>query len=129
MKTIIAGSRNIINLAILNEAVQRSAFDITHVLSGGARGIDKLGEYWAKVRDVPLSIFPAEWKSKGKSAGMIRNIQMAEEADALIAVWDGKSKGTQHMIDVAKKKGLMVYVHEVKRTDSLHTIAGISHTV
>ena len=110
MKTIIAGSRNIKNISIIYQTVYESGFDITEVVSGTARGVDKLGEQWATENNIPIKRMPANWNLYGKSAGPIRNNEMADYADALIAIWDGKSKGTKWMIDVANKRGLMVYV-------------------
>ena len=64
----------------------------------------------AKDNNISLMCFPADWNKYGKRAGYIRNEQMAKEADALIAFWDGKSKGTKHMIDIARSKGLLIRV-------------------
>lgn len=119
MKTIIAGSRGITDMGHLELAIARAQhvhyqLVITEVVSGGARGVDKLGEQWAAAHNVPLKVFPADWDAKGKAAGHIRNIEMAEYADALIALWDGESRGTQHMISTARKLGLVVFVAEVK---------------
>jgi hypothetical protein len=55
-------------------------------------------------------VFPADWKTHGKAAGPIRNRQMAKNAEALIALWDGNSRGTKNMIETATKLGLKVYV-------------------
>jgi len=112
MKTIIAGSRGITNLFVVEKAVELSGFDITEVVSGTARGVDQLGEEWAAMRLVPIKRFPANWNLYGKSAGHRRNKQMAEYAEALIAVWDGVSPGTKNMIDTAKELGLKVHVEE-----------------
>lgn len=57
-----------------------------------------------------LTIFKADWDKHGKAAGFKRNTEMAKYADALIAFWDGKSKGTKHMIDTAKSHNLKVRV-------------------
>jgi hypothetical protein len=81
------------------------------VVSGTARGIDSLGEAWAAVHNIAVKRFPAKWKELGKSAGFKRNEQMAKYGDALVAIWDGKSRGTMHMINLAKKHGLTVYVY------------------
>jgi hypothetical protein len=113
MKVIIAGSREITSYVVVQLAVAGSGFDITEVVSGTARGVDQLGELWAFENDIPVKRFPADWKKYGKSAGYKRNQQMAEYADALIAIWDGKSAGTGHMISIAKMKQLPVYVHNV----------------
>lgn len=84
------------------------------MVSGTADGVDKLGEQWAKGRLIPVEKFYPKWKLYGKYAGLVRNTEMARTSQALLAVWDGKSKGTAHMIHVAKKKGLLVYVHQVE---------------
>ena len=112
MKVIIAGSRGIDNINSIQEAVVISNFNINEVVSGTARGVDKLGEYWAEQHGIRVKQFPANWNEFGKSSGYRRNVEMAEYADALLAIWDGKSKGTKHMIDIAAKKGLKVFVHE-----------------
>ena len=112
MKTIIAGSRGVTHAEIVEKAILLSQFDITEVVSGTARGVDQLGEAWAEKNHIPIRRFPADWDTFGKSAGMIRNKQMAEYADALIAIWDGESKGTLNMIHVANRLGLKVYIHE-----------------
>ena len=102
MHVIIAGSRSITDYASVCDAVRRSGFAITRVVSGMAAGVDSLAIRYAAEHGLPCDRFPAEWKRWGRSAGYRRNAQMAEHADALIAVWDGKSPGTRHMIEVAK---------------------------
>ena len=113
MRTIIAGSRNINNYTTVRCAIENSGFTPTVVISGGARGVDKFGEMYAKSRGIKLEIYPANWNKFGKSAGYKRNYQMAQLSDALIAIWNGKSKGTAHMINLAKSKNLKVHVYHV----------------
>lgn len=103
MKVIIAGSRNIIDFALWHvktaiEDAKLVGIEITEVVSGGARGIDWCGEQYAIANDIPYKVFHADWKRFGVGAGPLRNVEMAEYADALIAIWDGKSKGTLDMI-------------------------------
>lgn len=114
MKVIIAGSRSIFEYNLVEEAVEESGFDISCVVSGMAKGVDVLGEQWAIKHIKNIHYCPANWNKHGKSAGYIRNAEMADIADALIAIWDGKSKGTKHMIDIAKTKGLQIYIKEIK---------------
>jgi hypothetical protein len=114
MKTIIAGSRNIKSYSTVLKAIKASGFEITEVVSGGARGIDRLGEIWGVKNDLNVERFLAQWDKYGKSAGYRRNVEMANYAEALIAIWDGESKGTKHMIDIATEKGLKVFVHRLK---------------
>jgi hypothetical protein len=110
MKTIIAGSRTITNRNEIAVAVARSRFQISEVVSGGARGIDQLGERWAETNEIPIKQFLPRYETFGKKAPIIRNAEMARYADALIAIWDGKSGGTRNMIEQAKKYGLRLYV-------------------
>jgi len=117
MKIIIAGSRKItdkakINLAIFNGIKKLVPFneipDIV-IISGGARGVDLEGEAWARSFGYPIKRFNPDWDKYGKRAGYLRNVEMANNADALIALWDGESKGTKHMMDIAREKNLKIY--------------------
>lgn len=112
MKVIIAGSREGFDLCDVYEAWGQSGFKITEVVSGTARGVDRLGEILAHKEGFPIKEFPADWDNLGKRAGYVRNAQMAEYGDALIALWDGESKGTKHMIDLAYKAGIEVFVYK-----------------
>jgi len=85
-----------------------SEFKDIEIVSGHANGADKLGERYAKENNLKLTLFPANWDLNGKSAGYIRNYEMAKYADVLIAFWDGKSKGTMDMISQANKRDLIV---------------------
>src|SRR5882757_5353350 len=114
MRTIIAGSRGIWQYSLLLDAISEAGFDITTVISGTANGVDRLGERWAEEMKLPLERYPADWDKWGKSAGYRRNAEMAEIADALIAVTNG-SRGTGHMIDLATAKGLKIYVKDIRR--------------
>ena len=114
MRTIIAGSRSITNYDVVNKATIDSKFDITEVISGTARGVDQIGELWAKNNNIPVEKHPADWDKYGKSAGYIRNEEMAKCSDALIAIWDGESKGTKHMLDLAVKHGLKIFMQGIK---------------
>jgi len=112
MKTIVAGSRDGVTLDLVRQAMLEAPFGITSVVSGTARGADRFGERVALEYGLPVHRFPADW-SLGKSAGYIRNAEMADNAEALVAVHAHGSKGTQHMIDLAQKKGLQVYVMKI----------------
>lgn len=113
MKTIVAGSRNCNSFKTVYEAISNSGFsdEISEIVSGGARGVDQLGERFGKKFDVPVKIFLANWEKYGRMAGIMRNREMAEYANALIAIWDGQSRGTANMIEEAKKRNLKVYVY------------------
>ena len=79
------------------------------IVSGTARGADQLGERYAREKGFSIKRFPADW-SLGKVAGYLRNKEMAEYANGLVAFWDGKSRGTKMMIDLAKEHGLSIRV-------------------
>lgn len=113
MKVIIAGGRNFNDYDFLCKKVDEilvwNYIDI-EIVSGTANGTDKLGERYALEWGFPVKQFPSNWDLHGKSAGYLRNSEMAKYSDLLIAFWDGKSKGTKHMIDLAKKGGLIVEI-------------------
>lgn len=113
MKTIIAGSRDFLNYEVLQQVVSGCDWNITYIISGAARGADALGEQYARSHNIPIMLYPANWDKYGVAAGHIRNKEMAENADALIAFWDGKSKGTKNMIDVFKRKRLPMLVYYI----------------
>lgn len=128
MRTIVAGSRGVTDYRVVQAAIQGSGFSISTVLSGCAQGVDSLGERWAKDNGVPVERYPAQWYVNGvldRAAGHKRNRLMGDNADALVAVWDGKSPGTKGMIDYARRKGLYVYVHD----SSSRVMAGSPYVV
>jgi hypothetical protein len=118
MRVIIAGGRDFNNFKYFCLNVNESLDSLMYsddpqdfeIISGGVNGADKLGEKFAKEGGFKLKIMPADWTTNGKYAGYIRNSEMADYAKKdsdyaiLIAFWDGKSKGTKHMIDIAKNK-------------------------
>ena len=125
LRVIIAGSRDFNDFPkLMNSSIEilteiskkRNDLDRIRIISGTARGADKLGEQYAKIAGYELSKFPADWNGLGKRAGYVRNAEMAKFAveddnyGVLIAFWDGKSRGTKHMIDLAKRYGLEIHV-------------------
>lgn len=109
MKVIVAGSRTIANRGLIAKAMTDSGFRIDEVVCGCARGVDTEAAFIAKMRGIPIKEFPADWDLYGKRAGYIRNAQMADYADALILIWDGKSRGSANMLKQAREKGLLIY--------------------
>lgn len=109
VKVIIAGSRSIGSYEDVGRAIEKAPFEITEVVSGGAQGVDQLGKFWAYQAGIPSKQFNAHWSEHGKAAGPIRNREMAAYADALIAIWDGKSRGTKNMIEEMEKLNKPVF--------------------
>lgn len=116
MKLAIIGSRTIIDkekiFLELEEIYKTKKIDL--VVSGGAKGPDSIGEYWAKEKGIPVKVFLPDWVNLGKSAGMIRNKDIIQECDMVIAFWDGKSKGTLNAIEIAKKMNKKVKILNCK---------------
>lgn len=117
-RIIIAGSRSCPeDSTILKDKINKILFNIdcydAEIVSGTCKGTDILGENYAKDNNLPIKQFPADWDKHGKKAGYIRNKEMAEYATHLISLWDGESKGTKMMIDLAKRNGLKVRVIEI----------------
>jgi hypothetical protein len=122
-RVIIAGSRSFNDYTLLREhclSVLQEKMK-THrviIVSGHARGADSLGERFANELGLPFELHPAKWRLLGKAAGMVRNAEMAKCSDALIAFWDGESRGTRHMINFARKRGLDISVFNTSQTRS-----------
>jgi len=122
MRVIIAGSRDLMpatrqdvfswRMQCVAHAVQESGFDISVVISGGAEGIDTVGEAWAKQNSIPVERYPANWRKYAKAAGHIRNEEMAKVAQALICIWDGMSPGSRNMLETASRYGLRIRVFQ-----------------
>ena len=120
MKIVIAGSRTITDMKVLIKVLSLCGYKITEqdeIVSGGARGVDTLGEIYAKQAGIKVTIFKPDWDKYGKVAGLMRNKEMAKYASehygygALIAFWDGKSRGTDNMINNAIASELKVFVY------------------
>ena len=87
-------------------------FGIDEIVSGGASGVDTLAEEYANLYQIPFKLFPADWEKYGKAAGPIRNQQMAEYGNVLLA-FDRGTKGTKNMIETARRnhlRGFVVYI-------------------
>ncbi len=115
-RIIIAGTRDFNDYELLKKTCDRylagkaeSGEEIV-IVSGGAPGADALGARYARERGLRVLHYPAQWGKYGRKAGPMRNTEMAENADALLAFWDGKSRGTGNMIQKAEKRGLKVEV-------------------
>lgn len=129
LRVIIAGSRDFSDYELLKksaiEIITKKTMlpDLTRIISGGARGADTLGERFANEMGLEISRFIPDWDGLGKRAGYVRNAEMAKFAveddndGMLIAFWDGKSRGTKHMIDLAKRYGLEVHVVNYKENN------------
>lgn len=74
---------------------------IDKIITGGAKGIDKRAELFAKENKIPLEIIRPDYETYGKRAPAIRNRKIVDSCDSLIAFWDGSSKGTKMTIDFA----------------------------
>lgn len=111
MRVIIAGSRGICSCKLVFPLIDKSRFEITEVVSGTAHGADMVGEEWATLHNIPIKYFPASWMQYGKQAGVFRNKDMAEYADAAIVLWDGTSSGAKHMNWIMQQYGKPVELH------------------
>jgi hypothetical protein len=103
----VIGSRNFADYKLL-ETTLAVLPEITQIVSGGASGADSLAEIYAKQHQIPLVIFKPDWKQFGKGAGIVRNRQIIEAAEMVVAFWDGASKGTASSMAFATKKGIPI---------------------
>ncbi len=118
MRVIVAGDRHYTNYKYVKHILDTSPFrrEMAEIVSGGATGVDSLGEKYAEENDLTITVFPARWDKYGRAAGPIRNEEMAQHADALVAFLKPGSKGTKNMIEVAAKYKLpteIIHLEEV----------------
>lgn len=113
MKIAIVGSRDFSDLAQVTSYVATLPPD-SIVISGGARGVDQQAEEAARARGLQVIVHKPDWDKYGRMAGIVRNRLIVEEADTLVAFWDGKSRGTKSSIDLANEKGIPVVIKEAR---------------
>ena len=135
MKVAIVGSRNIDNLELLEFVWNKIGFDYSFtIISGGAKGVDTNARQLAEKYQMDIIEYLPDWNKYGKSAGFRRNKTIIKECDVCIAIWDGKSHGTKHDIDLCKEydkncfvynnkdKSLKAYVNEYSKTQKIISI-------
>lgn len=121
MIIIITGSRSITDYATVRDGIEAALAelrytteDVEELVSGGARGVDSLAERWAAIHQIPVHRFDPDWERYKRSAGIVRNKEMArygmdnQSHTVVVALWDGKSAGTKHMMDYCRIGGLLV---------------------
>lgn len=105
MKLAIVGSRDFSDYNFLKqnvlELMESHSFKFTHIVSGGAKGADTLANRYADEKNIEMIVFKPDWKKYGKRAGFIRNTDIIETSDVIVAFWDGKSTGTKDSIEKA----------------------------
>ena len=113
-RIIVAGGRDFSDIDLmeekLNHLLQKRLPEDTAIISGMANGADTLGTHWAEQHGFEVMRFPADWTMYGRSAGYKRNHEMLAAATGLVAFWDGRSRGTAHMIQIARDAGIKVVV-------------------
>jgi hypothetical protein len=111
MKIAVIGSRSFKDYELVKKTL--SPLEITLLVSGGAKGADSLGERYAKENNIETLIFKPDWEKHGKAAGMIRNTDIINNSETIIAFWDGESRGTKDSITKAEKKGKKVVIIKI----------------
>jgi hypothetical protein len=115
-RVIVCGSRNFTDKEICFKALDQLLGENPNVeiISGHAKGADQFGEEYAALHGIPTKVFLPDWKRYGRGAGPIRNREMLscakEESPLVVAFWDGKSKGTKNMIEIAQAEGMETHV-------------------
>jgi len=109
MKVAVVGSRNFEDYSLVCSVLDEIK-SIDLIISGGAKGADSLAEQYAKDCEIKTEIILPDWKQYGRGAGFVRNRQIVESCDCLVAFWDGKSKGTKNSISLAQKRNIEVKV-------------------
>lgn len=113
MKLAIVGSRSFQDSALLEKVLSEDPFtgmSINTIVSGAAAGADTLAREYAKKHRLMLIEFPADWLNKGRYAGYLRNMDIIDAADVVLAFYDGTSKGTRHSMEITQQQKKLLYV-------------------
>jgi YspA, cpYpsA-related SLOG family len=111
MKLAVVGSRNFTNYNILFHVLTEVVtWQISQIISGGAKGTDTLAKQFAEEFNIPLVEYLPEWNVYGKAAGMLRNKHIVDNCDKLIAFWDGHSPGTRSSIELANRSNKLLKI-------------------
>ena len=117
MKIVICGSRTFNNYeqfcSEMKDILDLRNKDTVILISGGAKGADTLARNYAEENGYKFEEYLADWDNLGKKAGYIRNVQMLEVADSVVAFWDGKSRGTAHMVKESLRRNIPLVVIDV----------------
>ncbi len=114
MKLLVCGSRNVDDYGLIRANLDK--IQPTEIIHGGAFGADSLAHRWATENKIPVTVIKPDWDTHGKAAGPIRNRQMVDICDEVLAFWDGTSRGTKSTIDYTKSvnKPLKVNLTKVR---------------
>ena len=115
MRLAVVGSRDFLDYDYLKRSLLDTfpLEEVEEIVSGGARGADNLAERFAREHNIPVMVFPADWKRLGRKAGPIRNADIVRRADVIAAFWDGRSRGTKNSISLARKAGKKTVIFPV----------------
>ena len=94
----------------LSKFIEENSISLNYIVSGGAKGADTLAEKFATEMDVEMIVFKPDFEKFGRGAALARNTQIIQKSDVVFAFWDGKSKGTEHSIMLAKRNIKQVYI-------------------
>ena len=111
MRIVVSGSRTITDEKAVEGILRQYISVKDEVITGGARGVDQIAHDFAHRYFNDTIVFEADWDKHGKAAGPIRNAAMMEDADILVAIWDGESRGTKSAIDEARKRRVETHIH------------------
>ena len=111
MKALVCGGRNFSDKEKLFQSMDhcRKWWNLTMIITGGARGVDSLAHQWAKEKSLNTDVHYAQWDTYGKAAGAIRNRRMLEEEPDVVIAFPGGT-GTEHMITIARQAGVPVFI-------------------
>ncbi len=108
MHTAVIGSRSFTNYPLLKQTLDQ--YTISLIVSGGARGADQLGEQYAMEKGLPTLILKPDYDTHGRKAPLLRNLDIIDAAEQVVAFWDGQSRGTAHALTYARKKGKHIHI-------------------
>ncbi|MDY6915880.1 MAG: SLOG family protein [Candidatus Cloacimonadota bacterium] len=109
MKLAVIGSKKFNNFQLLTSEIEKEN-NLTKIISGAAPGTDSLARRYAIQNNIPLLEFPPDYAKNGAEAKHVRDRQIVDHSEKVLAFWDGVCQGTKYTMNYARQQNVPVRV-------------------
>jgi len=109
MKLAVIGSKEFQDFRLLAIEIEKEN-NVTKIISGAALGTDSLARRYAIQNNISLLEFPPDYAKYGTQAKHVRDNQIVNHCDKVLAFWDGVCEGTKYTMDYAHQQKVPVRI-------------------